>query len=80
MLASVEGIEVVDEDDVIVRAYYSAAGEATFADLWIHGVETRGLSQGQPANLKQVFRVTGNQVIDTTCGKRSFPLLEPVPK
>jgi hypothetical protein len=30
-----------------------------------------------PASLPQVFEVTGNQLIDTTCGKRSFPLLQP---
>jgi hypothetical protein len=77
---SLEVLEVVDDDDAIVRAYYMAGGEPTFIDLWLHGVETKGLAEQRPAKLSQVLRATGNQLIDTTCGKRSFPLLEPAAK
>jgi predicted GH43/DUF377 family glycosyl hydrolase len=79
---SVEVLEVIDDDDAIVRAWYlpageNAGGEATFIDLWIHGIDTKRLTAGTSATLTQTFHVTGNQLIDTTCGKRSFPLLEP---
>jgi predicted GH43/DUF377 family glycosyl hydrolase len=74
---SIEVIELIDEDDAIVRAYYMADGDSTFLDLWIHGLDTRELAGPKPARLGQVLRMTGNQLIDTTCGKRSFPLLEP---
>ena len=79
---SVEVLEVVDEDDAIMRAWYAAgdgktATDVTFVDLWVHGINTKGLTAGMPASLPQVFEVTGNQLIDTTCGKRSFPLLQP---
>jgi predicted GH43/DUF377 family glycosyl hydrolase len=75
---TLEVLEIVDEDDAVVRAYYSAAGDPTFVDLWIHGIETRRLTEQKPATLTNTFRATGNQLIDTTCGKRSFPLLEPI--
>jgi len=76
-------LEVVDADDAVVRAWYlppGTAGEsdATFVDLWLHGIDTSGLTAGMPANLPQEFKVTGSQLFDTTCGKRSVPLLEPV--
>jgi hypothetical protein len=81
-------LEVVDEDDVIVRAWYwlsdplpkepTSAEDATFVDLWIHGIDTSGLTARNPAQLPQVFHVTGNKLFDTTCGKRSLPLLESV--
>jgi hypothetical protein len=84
---SVEVLRVIDGDDAIVRAWYfppdAAAGDtltaddATFVDLWLHGIDTSGLTANLPAALPQEFEVTGNQVFDTTCGKRSLPLLEP---
>jgi predicted GH43/DUF377 family glycosyl hydrolase len=79
---SVDVLEIVDKDNVIVRAWYRPAGEtkegeSTFVDVWIRGFETRGLAEGKPARLTPAFRVAGNELIDTTCGKRSFPLLEP---
>jgi predicted GH43/DUF377 family glycosyl hydrolase len=79
----VDVLEIIDEDDAIVRAWYRAAGdnagdEATFADLWIHGIDTKGLNAGMSVALQQNFQATGSQLIDTTCGKRSFPLLEPL--
>lgn len=81
---SVEVLEVVDEDDVIIRAWYlltppgghNAGEEATFVDLWVHGIDARKLAAGSPAKLPQVFHVTGNRLFDTACGKRSLPLLE----
>jgi len=79
---SVDVLEVIDEDDAIIRAWYraaeqNAAGEGTFVDVWLHGIDTKRLTAGMPAALTQTFQFTGNQLIDTTCGKRSFPLLEP---
>lgn len=67
------------DDDAMLRAWYVVSGEdATFVDLWVHGIDTHGLVAGSPANLTQVFRVTGNKSFDTTCGGRSLPALEVV--
>lgn len=83
---SVIVLDVVDEDDAIVRAWYLPAApagaaaperEPTFVDLWIHGIDTSTLAEKSPARLRHLFQVTGNQLFDTTCGKRSLPLLEP---
>src|SRR5262249_21320864 len=80
----VDVLAVVDEANAVVRAWHGAgaaqaAGEdATFVDLWVRGIDTKRLAAGYPASLPRVFRVTGNQLFDTTCGKRSLPLLEPV--
>jgi hypothetical protein len=83
---SLQVLEVVGKQDAIIRAWYpaaptpggaeTAAAELTFVDLWVHGIDTGKLSAGSPAHLPQVFHVTGNKVFDTTCGKRSLPLLE----
>jgi hypothetical protein len=84
---SVVVLEVVGKQDVIVRAWHPAAtmpaadrtaADLTFVDLWVHGIETGNLSAGAPVHLPQVFHVTGNKVFDTTCGRRSLSLLEPV--
>ncbi len=80
---SVTVLEVVGKQDAILRAWHSAvdgaaAADLTFVDLWVHGIDTSKLSAGSPVHLPQVFHVTGNRVFDTTCGKRSLPLLEPV--
>ena len=83
---SVDVLEVVDEDEAIVRAWYAppAMGkdavpeEPTFVDLWVQGIDTSALSARSPAKLTQEFYVTGNKLFDTTCGKRSLPLLTPV--
>ena len=77
---SVVVLEVVDKENAIVRAWYLPAGgtEPTFVDLWIQGVDTSSLTADSAAHLKQVFHVIGNKLIDTTCGKRSFPLLQRV--
>ena len=85
---SVDVLEVVDEDDAIVRAWYlpgtatpgakAAREDATFVDLWVHGMDTSSWAAKSPAKLPHVFHVSGNKLIDTTCGKRSFPLLEPL--
>ena len=73
-------LEVVDKENAILRAWYLPAAntEPTFVDLWIQGIDTSSLTAGLAARLPNVFHVTGNKLIDTTCGKRSFPLLEPV--
>ncbi|MGI8978762.1 MAG: hypothetical protein ACR2FY_06020 [Pirellulaceae bacterium] len=73
-------LEVTDKENAIVRAWYVPTGEMepTFVDVWIQGIDTSSLTAGSAAKLLQVFHVTGNKLIDTTCGKRSFPLLEPV--
>ncbi len=86
---TVDVLEVVDNDDLIVRAWYAvpAGGgataiepdaERTFVDLWIRGVDTAGMMAGRPATLEQVFWVSGDQAFDTDCGKRILPKLEPL--
>lgn len=75
-------LEVIDADDAVVRAWYlpadaQSAEDATFVDLWLHGLDTTSLVAGMPTTLPQTFKVTGSQLFDTTCGKRSLPLLEP---
>ena len=79
---SVLVLEIVDEDDAVVRAWYVPAGddEPTFVDLWIRGIDTSKLVKDSPARLPEVFEVTGNELFDTTCGKRSLPRLEPAQK
>ena len=79
---SMDVLEIVDEDEAIVRAWYlpdSAIGEEpTFVDLWLQKIDTNRLSVDKPAHFPQVFRAIGNKLFDTTCGKRSLPLLEPI--
>lgn len=85
---SIDVLEVVDEANAILRAWYApqarrkgdSTGEEdpTFVDLWIQGIDTSALAVGAPANLRQVFEVTGNKSFGTTCGSRSLPLLEPI--
>lgn len=80
---NVDVLEVVDGDDAILRAWYLPPGEAdpdeaTFVDLWVHGIDTSDLKVGAQARLPQVFHVTGNEVFDTTCGKRSVPRVDVV--
>ncbi len=77
---SVVVLEVVDKENAIVRAWYlaSKSAEPTFVDLWIQGMDTSTLAADKAAELSSVFYVAGNKLIDTTCGKRSFPLLEGV--
>src|SRR5262249_9064780 len=85
---SVQVLEVVGKQDMIIRAWYppgmsaaaarAAAAGLTFVDLWVHGIDTSKLSAGSPAPMPQVFQVTGTKVFDTTCGKRTLPLLEAV--
>jgi predicted GH43/DUF377 family glycosyl hydrolase len=75
-------LEVIDAENVVVRAWYRPEGtanadDATFVDLWVRGIDTAGLVAGLPAHLTQVFQVTGTKLFDTTCGRRSVPLLEP---
>ncbi len=83
---SVDVLEVIDDDEAIIRAWYvpqlSPSGlapdeDATFVDLWVRGIKTGGLIARTPAKFSHVFHVTGNATFDTTCGKRSLPLLEP---
>lgn len=75
-------LEVIDASNAVARAWYLPAGatdpeDATYVDLWLRGIDTSQLAAGMPAELKHVFKVTGSQVFDTTCGKRSLPLLQP---
>jgi hypothetical protein len=81
-------LEVVDEDEAIVRAWHPAPNvpqdrplgddDLTFVDLWLEGTDTSALKAGMPAKLEQVYHVVGNREFDTTCGKRSLPLLTPL--
>jgi hypothetical protein len=79
---SVDVLEVVDDDEAIVRAWYLPAAEIghepTFVDLWLQGIDTSDLAAEMPARFSQVFHAVGNKLFDTTCGKRSVPLLEPI--
>ena len=76
---SVEVLEVVDDTNAIIRAWYrdEISGELTFTDLWLRGIDTKQLTARKVMRLPQTFQVAGNQLIDTTCGKRSFVALEP---
>jgi predicted GH43/DUF377 family glycosyl hydrolase len=72
---SLDVLEVIDEDNAIVRAWYRTSddsSDSTFTDIWIRGVRTKDFVLGMPIQLSGAFRVDGNQSIDTTCGKRSF--------
>ena len=84
---SVDVLEVVDDDEAIVRAWYFPPGtdapsateeDATYVDLWLTGIDASRLTANMPAELKQVFHVTGNKLFQTTCGGRSLPLLTPI--
>jgi len=85
---SVDVLEIVDEDDAILRIWYAPAPSSTdkdappedpaFLDLWVHGLNTADLKAGKPVHLPQVFQVTGSKSFNTTCGGRSMTLLEPV--
>ena len=76
-------LEIVDADDAIIRAWYATNGDsgdgqdASFIDLWLHGVDTGGMQAGSPVELTAQFHVTGTRSPDTACGGRSFLLLEP---
>jgi hypothetical protein len=81
---SVTVLEVVDAENAIVRAWYVPTGEAaadnkpaeaTFVDLWLRGVATTSFVEGADVKLAPTFEVSGEKLIDTTCGRRSFPLL-----
>lgn len=82
---SLEVLEVIDDLNAIVRAWYvpptnadapAASQDATFVDIWLRGIATQTLNAGAPIKLPQTFTVIGNELIDTTCGKRSFVVLE----
>ncbi len=75
---SVELLEVVDDINAIVRVWYrdQVTGEATFSDVWLRGIDTKQFAAGKTVKLAQKFEVAGNELIDTTCGKRSFLVLE----
>jgi predicted GH43/DUF377 family glycosyl hydrolase len=76
---SVETLETIDDQNAIVRAWYRPnvdSPDVTFLDLWVRGIDGKNLSAGNPAKFIQRFRSAGNQLIDTTCGKRSFVVLE----
>jgi predicted GH43/DUF377 family glycosyl hydrolase len=84
---SVDCLEIIDDDEAIVRAWYFPPGtdastatedDATFVDLWLEGIDASRLTANMPTELKQVFRVTGTKLFDTTCGRRSLPLLVPI--
>jgi predicted GH43/DUF377 family glycosyl hydrolase len=79
---SVETLETIDDQNAIVRAWYRPTADSpdvTFLDLWVRGIDGKKLSAGNPAKFTQRFRSDGNQLIDTTCGQRSFLVLESVP-
>lgn len=85
---AVDVLEVIDGQNAIIRAWYLPAdlppredigpAHATFVDLWVQGIDTLSLASESPSTLPQEFRVTGNKLFDTDCGRRSLPLLEPV--
>ena len=79
---SIDVLEIVDDDEAVVRAWYvpdpAIGADPTFVDLWLQGIDTSDLAPGAAARFPQVFHVIGNKLFDTTCGKRSLPLLEPI--
>jgi hypothetical protein len=75
---AVDVLEIVDEDDAVIRAWYANGDEPGFVDLWLHGIDTARMRAGSPVELVEVFQVTGSKSFDTTCGGRSLPLIEPL--
>jgi hypothetical protein len=81
---SLNVLEVIDADDAIIRAWYTLDGdrsdghEASFVDLWLHGVDTTGMTSGSPLALPGVFQVAGTRAIDTACGGRKFLVVTPL--
>jgi hypothetical protein len=80
---AVDVLEVIDEDDAIIRAWYAvdgdhAGGGASFVDLWLHGVDTSGMTAGSAVELSGLFRVAGTRSIDTACGGRKFLCVSPL--
>jgi hypothetical protein len=72
-----EALEIIDDDQMIVRAWYKPADEPpTFVDVWIRGASTDACKAGAAVELPGTYRATGNQSFGTTCGGRSVPLLE----
>src|SRR5207249_2006343 len=55
---SVDVLEIVDDDEAIVRAWYSE--DSTFVDLWVQGIDTSRLAANAPAKLEEVLHVTGS--------------------
>jgi hypothetical protein len=74
---NVDVLEVPAPGEAIVRAWYEQGGDLTFVDLWLHGIDTSALAAGAPGEFKQAFQMAGYKLFDTTCGKRSLPLLQP---
>lgn len=82
----VDVLEIIDPQNVIVRAWYlpgsqaapdrTVADDPTFVDLWLQGVDTRELTPERSVTFDQVFEVVGNKSFETTCGGRSVPLLK----
>jgi predicted GH43/DUF377 family glycosyl hydrolase len=84
---SVDVLEVVDDDEAIIRAWHFPPGtdaataaeeDATFVDLWLQSIDASRLTPGMPAEFKRAFHVIGTKVFSTTCGGRSLQLLEPI--
>jgi hypothetical protein len=82
---TLEVLEIIDDQNAIVRAWYvpvtnaeaaAASKDATFVDVWLRGVDTKAFGDQAAIKLTQSFNVVGNELIDTTCGKRSFVVLE----
>lgn len=79
-------LEIIDEDDAIVRLKYNVAVSAddaadfepTFVDVWLHGPATGDWSADDEVEVPGVFTISGNRSFETTCGGRSVLLLEPV--
>jgi predicted GH43/DUF377 family glycosyl hydrolase len=81
---SLTALEVIDGNTAILRAWFLRPAEGSdrqppndvsFVDLWITGISTAGMQPESPVKLSETFDVTGDELIDTTCGKRSFPRL-----
>jgi predicted GH43/DUF377 family glycosyl hydrolase len=72
----VDVLEVIDDDEAIVRAWYATgATELTFVDVW---VQRQGAGEWKPGDnvaLPQALRCEGSKSFDTTCGGRSVPML-----
>lgn len=66
-------LEVIDDQNALARIEFATeGGEATFADVWLSGIDADSYRAGQTASLEGEFLVQGSKAIDTTCGKRSF--------
>ncbi len=77
-LPNVDVLEVIDDDEAIVRAWLAEgdhSDSAAFVDVWVKCPTTGSWKLGDKVSLSMPLRCEGNKSFDTTCGGRSVPIL-----